>query len=163
MSNATMVLEPGNYVLVCYVGSARADKNRHHVLKGMFHGLTVRPGSASAAEMPRADVIARITGAGQIELQGTLRRGPQRIRVINETAKSHEFIVHRLITGLSAQEAVTWNRAAGTPHPVASIGGFADVPPGATLTTTIDFGVGDHVLWTSRTLATSVAVSIPER
>lgn len=162
-SNATMVLEPGNYVLVCHVGSARADKSRSHLLKGMFRGLTVLPGSASNAEMPRADAFARITGTGQIELQGTLRQGPQRIRVINETAKSHEFIVVRVKTGRTAREAVTWRRTDGSTHPFASLGGFSDVRPGTTLTTTIDFGVGGHVLWTSRTPETSLAVTILER
>lgn len=162
-SNATMVLEPGSYVLVCYVGSAHADKNRRHLLKGMFRGLTVVPGNAAAAEMPRAHAIARITGTGQIELQGTLRQGPQRIRVINETGRSHEFIVMRLKTGWTAQKAVTWRRSDGTTHPFASLGGFSAVRPGSTLTTTIDFGVGDHVLWTSRTPGTSLAVTIPER
>lgn len=162
-SNATMLLQPGNYVLVCHVGSARADKSRSHLLKGMFRALTVLPGSSPAAELPRADAIARITGTGQIELKGTLRRGPQRIRVINETAKSHEFIVQRIKTGRTAQEAVTWRRTDGTTHPFAALGGFSDIPPGATLTTTIEFGSGDHVLWTLRTPETSLALRIPER
>ena len=162
-SNATMVLEPGNYVLVCHVGSARADKSRSHLLKGMFRGLTVLPGTASAEETQPAHAIARITGTGQIELQGTLRQGPQRIRVINATAKSHEFMVQRVKTGRTAQEAVTWRRTDGTTHPFASLGGFSDVRPGATLTTTIDFGSGAHVLWTSRTPETSLAITIPAR
>lgn len=160
-SNATMVLEPGNYVLVCHVGSAREDRNRSHLLKGMFRALTVLPGNTSAARIPRAHAVARITGTGQIELQGTLRRGPQRIRVINETAKRHEFIVVRVKTGRTAQEAVTWRRSDGTAHPTAGIGGFSDVPPGATRTTTIDFGSGSYVLWTTRTPGTSLAVLIP--
>lgn len=162
-SNATMVLEPGNYVLVCHVGSARADKSRSHLLKGMFRGLTVLPGSASAVELPSPHATARITGTGQIELQGTLRQGPQRIRVINETGKSYEFTVHQIKKGRSAQEAVTWRRTDGTTYPFASLGGFSDVPPGATRTTTIDFGSGDHVLWTVRAPATSLAVTIPGR
>jgi hypothetical protein len=160
-SNATMVLEAGNYVLVCHVGSARADKSRSHLLKGMFRALTVLPGKASAPEIASAHVTARITGTGQIELQGTLRKGRQRIRVVNETQKSHEFNVQRLKAGRTAQEAVTWRRTDGTTHPFAPLGGFSDVPPGATLTTTIDFDGGDHVLWTARTPQTSLAVTIP--
>lgn len=162
-SNATMVLEPGNYVLVCHVGSGRADKSRSHLLKGMFRALTVLPGRAPAAAIPRADVIARITGTGQIQLQGTLRRGRQRIRVINETAQEHEFIVQRVKRGRTAHEALTWRRTDGTPRPLIALGGFSDVPPGATLTTTIDFASGRHVIWTTRAPATSVAVTIPAR
>lgn len=162
-SNATMVLEPGNYVLVCHVGSAREDRSRSHLLKGMFRALTVLPGSTYPAELPSAHAVARITGTGQIELQGTLRRGKQRIRVINETATAHEFIVLRVKPGRTAQEAVTWRRSDGTAHPTASIGGFSDVPPGATRITTIDFGSGSHVLWTSRTPGNSLAVTIRRR
>ncbi|MEX1113575.1 MAG: hypothetical protein WED32_03925, partial [Patescibacteria group bacterium] len=126
-SNATMVLEPGNYVLVCHVGSAREDRNRSHLLKGMFRALTVLPGNANPAEIPRAHAVARITGTGQIVLQGTLRRGPQRIRVINETAKSHEFTVQRVKTGRTAQEAVAALHTAGVapidhvPSPAAEV------------------------------------------
>ena len=161
-SNATMVLEPGNYVLVCHVGSARADKSRSHLLKGMFRGLTVLPGGASSVEVPSPHATARITGTGQIELQGSLRRGSQRIRVINETGRSHEFIVLQIKKGRTAQEAVTWRRTDGTTYPFASLGGFSDLPPGATRTTTIDFGSGEHVLWTVRTPGTSLAVTIPQ-
>lgn len=160
-SNATMVLEPGNYVLVCHVGSAREDKNRSHLLKGMFRALTVVAGSSSAPVMPRAHVIARLTDAGQITLEGNVRRGPQQIRVINETAKSHEFMVLQVKQGRTAQEAVTWKRTDGTARPFLQLGGLSDIPPGATRTVTIHFGTGSHIFWTTRAPRTSVAVMIP--
>lgn len=160
-ANATMVLEPGNYVLVCHVGSAREDRTRNHLLKGMFRALTVLPGNASDAEIPPGHAVARITGTGQIVLRGVLRKGRQRIRVTNETGKAHEFVVLKVKAGRTAQEAVTWRRAGGKSRPVESLGGLSDVPPGATLITTIDFRSGSHVIWTSRTPATSVAVTIP--
>lgn len=113
--------------------------------------------------MPSADATVRITGTGQIALQGTLWRGRRRIRVINETEKKHEFSVQRVQAGRTARETLTWRRRDGTTRPFSSLGGFSDIPPGASLTTTIDFGSGEHVLWTLRTPETSLAVSIPER
>lgn len=160
-ANTTMVLEPGNYVLVCHVGSARADKRRSHLLKGMFRSLTVLPDSATTLDLPPGDVIARITGTGQIRLDGTLRSGRQSIRVINESPKSYEFIVHRLKAGRTAEEAVSWRRTDGTSHPFQSQGGMSEVPSGATRITTIAFERGDYVLWTVRSAATSVAITIP--
>jgi hypothetical protein len=160
-TNATMVLSPGSYVLVCYVGSGRADKTRYHVMRGMFKPLTVRPASATAQALPRGDVRAIITGTGQVTLNGTLRKGTQSIRVTNETDKSQEFTVHRIKPGRSATEALTWNRTDGTGHPFESVGGFSDVPPGASLLTTITFEPGTYVLWTIRNPATSVTVTIP--
>ncbi len=162
-SNATMILEPGNYVLVCYVGSAREDKNRHHLLKGMFKGLTVRTASTLAQSLPAGDVDATITGTGHVTLAGTLRTGAQTIRVTNQTNKAHEFIVHRVKPGRTATEAVTWRRRDGTTHPSDPAGGFSDVPPGATRLTTITFEAGAYVLWTGRGPKTSVAVTIPAK
>ena len=160
-ANASMVLEPGNYVLVCHVGSARADKSRSHLLKGMFRSLTVLPSGTPVTELPRAKVIAYITGTGQVRLEGTVRSGPQSILVINETAKSYEFRVNKLKTGRTASDAVTWRRADGTPPPSVPQGGLSDIPPGATLLTTIGFDGGNYVIWTNRSPATHVAVTIP--
>jgi hypothetical protein len=159
-SNATLVLEPGTYALVCYVGSARQDKNRSHLLKGMFRPLTVVRSMSGAVEPPQPEVTARITGSGQIELSGPVRKGRQLIRVVNQTAKPHEFIVARVKKGRSAEETTVWTRAAGTTHPFDSWGGLSVVRPGATLTTTILFEPGSYLLWTIRAPATSVAVTV---
>ena len=162
-ANATMMLRAGNHVLVCYVGSAREDKTRSHLMKGMFRPLTVRPSSAVAQTLPAGDVTAVISGTGQVKLNGTVRRGIQSIRVTNETGKSHEFTVHRIKPGRSATEALTWRRTDGTNHPFESSGGFSDVPPGESRLTTITFEPGTYVLWTVRSPATSVTVTIPAK
>ena len=160
-SNATLVLEPGSYVLVCYVGSAREDKNRHHLLKGMFRPLTVVPSKTATVSLPVPDITARITGEGGIQLSGTLRAGRQVIRVVNETSKSHEFITVRVKEGRPAEEVAVWKRPDGTPRPFESRGGLSDIPPGATRTITGLFEPGAYVFWTVRAPATSVVVTIP--
>ncbi len=160
-SNATMVLRPGNYALVCRVGSARADKNRSHLMKGMFRPLTVRASSAAAQVLPDGDVSAVISGTGEVKLTGTLRKGMQSIRVTNTTEKAYEFTVHRVKPGRTATEAVTWRRTDGADHPFESSGGFSDVPPGESRITTISFAPGTYALWTVRSPRTSVTVTIP--
>ncbi|MBA3343188.1 MAG: hypothetical protein H0T48_15340 [Gemmatimonadaceae bacterium] len=159
-SNATLMLEPGTYVLVCHVGSAREDRSRYHLLKGMFRPLTVVPSHGRSASLPNADVTARITGTGQIRLSAAIGRGRQVIRVVNETPKYHEFAVRRLQRGRSTAEAVTWRRTDGTKNPVEPWGGFSDVPPGATLTTTVAFESGTYLFWTGRGPETSIAVTV---
>ena len=159
-TNATMRLGPGNYALVCYIGSARQDLNRHHVRKGMFRALTVAAGDTTSPAV-RSDVVAVITGEGLITLSGAIRAGTQTIKVVNETSKAHEFTVAKLGAGRTAQEALTWTRREGTTHPFTPRGGFSDVPSGATLWTTIAFEPGSYVLWTARTPATSASVIIP--
>ncbi|MBA3579599.1 MAG: hypothetical protein H0W42_06370 [Gemmatimonadaceae bacterium] len=162
-SNATMVLEPGTYVLVCHVGSARADRNRSHLLKGMFRQLTVVRSTSPLVALPQPDVVARISSDGRIQLSGPVRKGRQVIRVINETSRSYEFIMNRVKEGRTAGELVTWKRTDGTTNPSTRLGGLSDVPPGATRTITEAFVPGMHVFWTVRGPATSVAVNISER
>ncbi len=162
-SNATMVLEPGTYALVCHVGSARADKNRSHLLKGMFRQLAVIPSRSPEVALPQPDVLARITSDGRIQLSGPVRKGRQVIRVVNETSKSYEFIMARVNQGRTMEEAVTWKRTDGTTHPFTGLGGLSDIPPGATRTITEAFAPGAHVFWTVRGPATSVEVNIAER
>ena len=159
-TNATMGLTPGNYVLVCFIGSARADKTRYHLRKGMFKPLTVRPSSAPSATMPAGDMKVVIAGTGQIKPDGTLRKGTQSIRVENTSDKSQEFSVIRIKPGRTASEALTWRRSSGTDHPFEAVGGLSDVPPRSTLVTTVSLEPGAYLLWTRRTPETSVAFTV---
>lgn len=159
-SNATLVLEPGTYALVCHVGSAREDKNRSHLLKGMFRPLTVVASKSSTASLPVPDVTARIITGGKVQLSGPVKAGRQVIRVVNETPKSHEFILVRVKEGRTAAEVPVWKRQDGTPHPFESRGGLSDIPPGATRSITAVFEPGAYVFWTVRSPDTSVAVTV---
>ena len=74
-TNASLLLEPGNYAMVCYIGSAHEDRKRYHFMNGMFRALTVVPSSAPIAPLPRADVVARIVDGGVVEFSTPLRVG----------------------------------------------------------------------------------------
>lgn len=69
-TNATLVLEPGIYVLVRQVGSLREDRSRHHTRNGMFRGPTVMPSQTPTAPMPKADVVVRIAEDGTLHFSG---------------------------------------------------------------------------------------------
>ena len=60
-SNATLTLAPGNYVLACFVGSAREDRSRYHLLNGMFKALTVLPAGSRPAAAPQPDICLLYT------------------------------------------------------------------------------------------------------
>ena len=159
-TNATMQLRPGNYVLACYIGSAREDQARHHLRKGMFRAMTVVASEGRTA-VPASDVTAVISGDGQIALSGALSKGLRTIKVINNGAKEHEFMIARVNPDRRAEEAVTWKRRDGTSHPFAPRGGFSDIMPGATLWTTVNFESGNYIMWTVRAPATSAIVIVP--
>jgi hypothetical protein len=143
MSNATLLLEPGQYALVCYIGSAREDRTRYHLLKGMFRALTVTPAPAPPLPLPPPDVVARITGEGTVTFSTPLVAGRQVIRVENTTDRGHEFKFHRMPAGTTGAEFLAQPPGAepGTPW-----SGLAEVPANGAVTTTIGFEPGEYVL-----------------
>jgi hypothetical protein len=144
-SNITLDLTPGNYALVCYVGSARENKARYHLLNGMVRPLTVVKGSMLRANLPFGDVIARIGEGGSIRFSRDVTRGTHIIRVENETDSEYEFKIHRMPADLRAEDFLRQPSSAG---PGISWGGLASVPPHTTVLTTIDFEKGEYVAGT---------------
>ena len=145
-TNATLVLEPGNYVLVCHVGSARDDRSRQHLRHGMFRALTVVASRAPVARIPVADVIVRISAQGKLHFSVPLVAGRRVVRVENAGDRDYEFQVRRVLPGHSVAEAIAWRRRDGplTVPPFEPAGGLSDVPAGGSLTTTMTFAAGDH-------------------
>jgi len=145
-TNATLVLEPGRYVLACFVGSAREDRTRYHLLNGMFRELTVKPSKAPTARVPAPDVIARVSAAGAVHFSTPLTAGRHVIRVENAGAKGYEFQIRRVLPGRSMAEALAWRPRdlPTTPIPYESWGGLSDVPAGGALITTMTFEPGDY-------------------
>jgi len=151
-SNATLVLEPGNYVVICYVGSAREDRKRHHFLNGMFRALTVVPNPAPVAAMPVPDVVIRISETGALEYSAPIVAGRRVLRIENAGARSYEFSVRRVAPGRTTAEALAWrpNDSPRTPPPFEPIGGLSDVPSGGSLVTTMMFEPGDYFVAAGR-------------
>ena len=145
-ANATLLVEPGNYLLTCSVGSARTVDSLYHVWRGMVRSIHVRA-SRLSRELPPADIVARITDRG-VEFSGTMESGPRLLRVENADSVVHEFSVTRVLPGHTVAEALAWRRRMGTPEPDTLVGGLADLVPGRVLLTTIAFDPGDHIVQT---------------
>ena len=145
-SNATLVLEPGRYVLTCFVGSAREDRTRYHLLNGMFRALTVLPSQAPVLTAPTADVVVRISESGAVDFSAPIVAGRRVLRIENGRARPYEFTVRRVLPGRTSAEALAWRQrdAPTTPPPFEQWGGLSDVPPGGSLITTITFEPGDY-------------------
>lgn len=158
-ANATVELAPGSYALVCYIGSAREDRSRAHLLRGMFHALTVVAAAAPSESIPAPSVRARIVDDGVVVLSAPLTSGIHTISVTNETKRGAEFKFQRMPDGLTAKAFLAQPAAAG---PAVPWGGLASVPPGRTVVTTIDFEPGEYVLGTRPAMrhATSRAIIV---
>src|SRR5688500_6854994 len=161
-SNVTLDLEPGNYVLVCYIGSAHDDRTRYQLLNGMFRALTGLPSTTTKAPAPRPDIIARITGDGVLHLSAPVPAGRVVIRVENETDTDYEFKLQRMRPGLTGKQFLAQGPGAG---PGVPWGGLSSVPPRSAVTTTNDFEPGEYVMGTRVSIRhpTSQVITVARR
>lgn len=150
-TNATLTLEPGHYVLVCYIGSARADRTRYHALKGMFRPLEVVARPATSPE-PALETKLQVTIAGDsIRLLGAADApGAWRMAVFNSGPEATEFAILRVLDGHTVEESLAWRRRDGKPPVDVPWGGLSSVPPGARVITTIDMIPGTYIFQSSR-------------
>ena len=158
-TNATLDLEPGNYALVCYIGSARADRARYHLLNGMFRALTVVPSTQRRAAAPEVDIVATISAEKAVTFSKPLRAGRVTMRVQNESDEDLEFKFQRVPAGVTGKAFLAQTRGTGPGIPA---GGLSSVPPRASVITTLDFRPGEYIVGTHASIrhVTSQVVTV---
>lgn len=142
-SNVTMVLTPGHYALVCYVGSAREDRNRYHLLKGMIRPLTVTE-DARSRSLPAAQIQVVLRG-DTVQMPDTLAAGEWRIAARNEDKRSADLGVVKVKVGYSVDQARAWSPRLMTDPPRVGVGGVVFIRPEQSLITTIRLTPGDFL------------------
>lgn len=143
-SNVSLVLTPGNYALVCYVGSAREDRSRYHLLKGMIRPITVTAGHSRPESLPTTDLTIVLRG-DSVLVPDTLQAGVRRLLVRNEGAGPTDFGVSLVKGGYTVAEARAWRSRMMTEPPRYSVGGVVFVTPGRTLVTTVSLQKGNYL------------------
>jgi hypothetical protein len=160
VSEATVYLEPGTYLLECYV---KTDGVFHSYdpdpeLYGMVHEFTV-VGPATDVPEPTADLTLAISSESGISMQGSPMAGEQTVAVEFEDQIVHEnFVGHdvHLVrveegTDLATIESwMDWTRADGlqSPAPAPFLGGLNEMPSGSTGYFTVTLEPGDYA-WVS--------------
>lgn len=141
-SNVTMNLKPGNYALVCYVGSAREDRNRYHLLKGMIRPLTVvgEPVSANLPK-PRLTIVLRDS---VVEMPKTLVAGAYRVLVRNKGRRASDIGINRVKPGYTVEQAQAWRSRFLTEPPRHAVGGLVWIEADSALMTSITLKPGDY-------------------
>ena len=142
-SNVTMLLTPGNYALVCYVGSAREDRNRYHLLKGMIRPLTVSA-RVSSEPLP-ATPLTILLRPGSVVMPDTLARGQHRILIRNERERAADFGIARVKAGYTVAQALSWQPRMMTEPPRHAVGGVVHIMPEQSLITTVTLEPGDYL------------------
>jgi hypothetical protein len=151
-AQTTVDLEPGNYVIECYV---KTPEGVFHGMLGMVHSLMVTD-VPSGATAPEADIELSITNYA-IATEGELTAGQHTVRVHvvedPEGFLKHDVHLVRLADGTGVEQVVAWMDwmdALMPPAPGEFMGGAEDMPAGHTAYVTVDLTPGNYA-WVSET------------
>lgn len=149
-SKATVHLEPGNYVLECYM---KTEDGTVHYMEGMIRPLTVT-NEASSGVPPEADV--RITLSNfEMQVEGNLGAGERTFAVhIEENPEvgfGHNVHLARLDDETTSDDIVQWmdwfnTEGARSPAPAEFLGGAHLMPVGSTAYFTANLEPGRYLL-----------------
>jgi hypothetical protein len=142
-SSATLVLEPGQYVLYCRIPSADGTA---HVAKGMILGMEVLPDSAPVAALSSGDIQMALNDYS-FTMSQPVTAGKHEFSVTNQAAQPHEVVVVRLAPGATMEPWGAWlTGGMKGPPPGAPFAGITDIPPGAVQNFTAEFTPGTYGL-----------------
>jgi uncharacterized cupredoxin-like copper-binding protein len=140
-SNATVMLEPGNYALICFVDIGGPP----HFMKGMLKGLRVVSATGPVAAKPAPDVTVTLVDYN-FKLSAPVRAGMRTIRVQNSGAQHHEVELVQLAPGVSATTFMKWIEKMEGPPPGKALGGVSGLESGMSAYFTADFSPGNYAL-----------------
>jgi uncharacterized cupredoxin-like copper-binding protein len=142
-SNATLMLEPGSYALLCFV-----DMPDHvpHVMKGMAKLLRVTPAVVPAAAHAITGDVTMTLNDYSFNVSKPITRGVHTIRVENPAAQSHEVELVKLAPGKTVQDLMAWIANPQGPPPGNALGGIAGMGHGVVQSFTFDFAPGEYGL-----------------
>lgn len=141
-ANATVAMQPGNYVLACFVDLPGGVP---HIMKGMARALKVTPSGAAPAAVPAGDVTLTLSDY-HFALSRPITRGVHTLRVVNTAAQSHEVSLIKLAPGKTANDILAWLQNPQGPPPANAAGGIAGMAHGQVETFTYDFTPGQYAL-----------------
>jgi uncharacterized cupredoxin-like copper-binding protein len=150
--DATLTLDAGNYILVCWVPSPGAQVP--HMAKGMIQPLTVTaPGGvtqagASTSYLPEStpDVHLELSDYA-FKLSKPLVAGKHTIHVMNTGAQEHEAVILKLAPGKTMKDADAWFEGGMKgPAPIESSPGMAGLGKGRTGSFTTNLTPGRYGL-----------------
>ena len=153
-SEASVRLEPGTYLLECYVKTDGRFHSYNPEGIGMVHEIVVA-GTTSGATEPTADVRLTIGSGDGIRADGPVEPGTRTFAVDFVDNRAHEnFVGHdvhlvRMDDDVALEDLeawMDWTRPGGleTPAPAVFLGGLNEMPGGATGYFTVDMEPGNY-------------------
>jgi len=143
-SNATLVLEPGTYAIVCFIPSA---DGMPHVAKGMVAGLEVQPSDQPAAALPAGDIQMALADYS-FTMTPAPTAGTHTFTVTNQAAQPHEAVLVRLEPGATMDPWTDWVKGGmkGALPPGTPFGGLTALAPGEVQNFSVDLAPGTYGL-----------------
>ncbi|HKS17442.1 MAG TPA: hypothetical protein VJU16_09030 [Planctomycetota bacterium] len=142
-SNATTQLEPGQYILVCFVP---APDGMPHVAKGMARPFVVAGAApVAAAAEPQSDVTVTLSDYA-FAFSTPLTAGTHTLRVENAGPQLHEIAFERLADGKTLADYVAWGKKPQGPPPATSLGGLIGPMKGSHAFTTVTLAPGKYLV-----------------
>jgi hypothetical protein len=155
-AETTVFLEPGNYMLECYVKTNGVfhSYNPEPGQFGMVHGFTVTPVDGGAPE-PEANASLAVSTQGFEMTGGELRPGANVVKVefvdqqVYPNFVGHDVHVVKLGDGVDPGAVAAWmdwrqKDGLQTPAPAVFVGGVNDMPAGSTAYLRLDLEPGDY-------------------
>lgn len=144
-SNATLMLEPGRYAMICVIPAA--TDGQPHVMKGMMKEVIVAPGVTPVSKI--GDDTPEITmtlSDYDFVLSRPLIAGERTIRVRNNAVQSHEVLLVKLAPGKTARDVAAFvEKPQGAP-PGVPMGGTTMIPQGGWNDITVTLEKGRYAL-----------------
>lgn len=143
VSSASMVLEPGRYVIACVVASPAT--HRQHFMDGMIADLEVvrGPRSDQSITLPTAEIEVRMN-EWAFSPGGALHAGRRTIRVENDGKMEHQMAIVRLRPGKTMMQAAAWSENPVGPAPFEAVGGTTGLSPDRSVNVTVDLFPGEY-------------------
>jgi uncharacterized cupredoxin-like copper-binding protein len=141
-SNATFLLEPGDYAVICPVVG---KDGKIHFTHGMARPLTVTSEGARVAPEPTPDLTMTLVDY-DYEIKQPVPAGRHAIRITNRGKQPHEVLLVRLTPGKRASDYVAWYAKQTGDPPGELKGGVTAIAPGRSATVTADLEAGRYAL-----------------
>jgi hypothetical protein len=141
-STTTMPLEPGNYVMVCFIPGADGVP---HIMKGMSKPVTVTPASGPGAPEPQADIVMKLVDY-DFTLSQPLTAGRHTIRIENAGPQPHELALVKMERGKTPMDFAEWGEKQVGPAPGTLHGGVSAIMAGDHAFVEVDLEPGEYGL-----------------
>jgi len=142
-SSLTMVMEPGNYALLCFIPDARGVP---HVMSGMAKGLTVTPNATANTTPPNSDVTVTLKDY-QFDFSTPLTAGKHTLKIETTPGQPHEFTFFQLMPGKTAADITKYVEGGlQGPPPAMPLGGVSGIAAGVPTYYEVDLKPGEYAI-----------------